>query len=222
MLYTRRVTRSASRRSSDEVRAQIVRAAADEFSSHGYADATMRAVATAAGVSMSVLHHHFSSKQDLFSAALVTPFLSFFDEFATAWMARSEPPWDERELTREFVAHLYRNLNRYRSTLVNLLALSEGDPRVLGDVRQGLGEIRTRLQQLEMDDPRAHEAGLSPDAAPHANRMVVALVTGIVVLHPLLAEGGGDEDDHLIDMATDVLLHGIRSTSKGETPGRSA
>lgn len=205
--------RSVSRRSSDKVKTEIVRAAADEFSAHGYAGATMRGVAASAGVSLSVLHRHYASKQELFSAALVTPFLRFFEDFASAWVEHVEDPWDERTLVHEFVRRLYRALRASRLTLVDLLAVSEADSEILREVRTGLDEIRTRLRSLEDQDARTRGSGLSHDVVPHANRMIVALVTGLVVLHPFLSESA-DEDDDLIEVATDVLLNGLRRSQE--------
>jgi AcrR family transcriptional regulator len=203
------MTGSKTRRSSDEVRAEIVQAAADEFSSRGYAETTMRSIAAAADVSLSVLHRHYSSKQDLFSAALGTPFLSFFDDFASAWGEHVEQPWSDRELTHEFVSRLYRHLSDYRSTLVGLLAFSEPNGNLLNEIREGLGEVSAKLESLEQRDAETRGSGLSPETSPYANRMIVALVTGLVVLHPFLTKGQAAEDDQLIDTATDVLLGGV-------------
>jgi AcrR family transcriptional regulator len=203
------MTGSKARRSSDEVRAQIVQAAADEFSARGYAEATMRGVAAAADVSLSVLHRHFASKQDLFTAALGTPFLNFFEDFSSAWGDHLEEPWSARELTHEFVSRLYRHLSDYRPTLVGLLAFSEPDGPLLRDIREGLAEISAKLESLEQRDTQRRGSGLSPETSPYANRMIVALVTGLVVLHPFLTEGRAAEDDQLIDNATNALLRGV-------------
>jgi AcrR family transcriptional regulator len=199
----------STRRSSAEVRTQIIQAATEEFSAHGYADATMRGVAATADVSLSVLHRHFASKQDLFSAALGTPFMRFFNDFASAWAEHVEEPWTDRELTREFVSRLYKHLSDYRSTLVGLIAFGEPNSKLLASISENLDETRAKLRTLEERDARTRGSGLSADASPHANRMIVALVTGLVVLHPFLTQGGAEEDDQLIETATDVLLSGV-------------
>ncbi len=48
-------------------------AAADEFSAHGYDGATMRGIATRAGVDPALLHHYFGTKSDLFGAIIGAP-----------------------------------------------------------------------------------------------------------------------------------------------------
>jgi AcrR family transcriptional regulator len=201
------------RRRPGEVRELLVRAAAIEFSDHGYAGTTMRAVASSAGISLSVLHHHFPSKQSLFSAALVAPFLRFFDEFGSAWSAQLEQPWDDRELTRAFVERLYRSLSDYRRTLVNLLAVAESsDGQVLDEIRGAVAEMRSRL--AAMGEHEARRRGFAAGAAPLTNRMIAALVTGLVLLHPFFSEGDPDEDERLIEVATDVVLTGIRGRAE--------
>ena len=58
------------------MRSLILEAAADQFASHGYAQTTMRSIASAAGISLSVLHRQFNGKESLFSATLLAPFLA--------------------------------------------------------------------------------------------------------------------------------------------------
>jgi AcrR family transcriptional regulator len=54
----------------DETRQRILRAAAQVFAEQGYARATTRALAAAAGVNEVTLFRHFGSKQGLFSAII--------------------------------------------------------------------------------------------------------------------------------------------------------
>ncbi|MGV9194247.1 TetR family transcriptional regulator [Microbacterium sp. MC2] len=56
-----------------DARERILAAAADEFGSHGYDAATMRAIATRAGVDAALAHHYFGTKADLFAAAVGMP-----------------------------------------------------------------------------------------------------------------------------------------------------
>jgi len=53
-----------------ERRAQILRAFATVLADHGYAGATIAAVATEAGVAPGLMHHHFESKQEMLDALL--------------------------------------------------------------------------------------------------------------------------------------------------------
>jgi AcrR family transcriptional regulator len=62
----------------DETRQRILQAAAQVFAEQGYARATTRALATAAGVNEVTLFRHFGNKQNLFAAVI--------DEFAASAM----------------------------------------------------------------------------------------------------------------------------------------
>ena len=55
----------------------ILKAAAEEFRTYGFADASMRRIAKASGMSAPGMYKHFEGKEDLF-AALVEPAVSGF------------------------------------------------------------------------------------------------------------------------------------------------
>jgi len=61
------------RRGSPDTRSAILAAARSSFATHGFAGATIRSIATAAGVDAALVHHYFGSKDDLFLAALEVP-----------------------------------------------------------------------------------------------------------------------------------------------------
>lgn len=201
---------AAKRRSTAEVRALILDAATEQFSSRGYAETTMRSIATAADISLSVLHRQFPSKESLFSATLLTPFLDSFAEFAEAWSGQVESPWDDERLVREFVRDLYRNLAEHRHTLVTLLAAEDtADAQLIDEVRRrlvaGLADLRS------MAEHEAHARGwFPPEAVRFTNALVIAMVTGLVLVGPWMAGAIGDDEETLIDAATRLALYGFR------------
>lgn len=56
-----------------DTRAEVLDAARALFAERGFSRTTIRAVASAAGVDPSLVHHYFGSKDDLFMAALALP-----------------------------------------------------------------------------------------------------------------------------------------------------
>ncbi|MEE6209070.1 TetR/AcrR family transcriptional regulator [Salarchaeum sp. III] len=58
-----------------ETKEEILRATYHALCNHGFADLTMQAIADEAGVSKSLLHYHYDTKQDL-----ITSFLGTFTE----------------------------------------------------------------------------------------------------------------------------------------------
>jgi AcrR family transcriptional regulator len=66
-------TRRGRRPGSPDTRAAILAEARGLFAAKGYAGTSVRAVASAAGVDASLVHHYFGTKDDLFLAALHVP-----------------------------------------------------------------------------------------------------------------------------------------------------
>ena len=56
-----------------DTRGQIITAARQAFAAKGFAGASMRAIATDAGVDAALIHHYFDSKQQLFLATVALP-----------------------------------------------------------------------------------------------------------------------------------------------------
>jgi AcrR family transcriptional regulator len=209
------VSRRAPRRSTEHVRALIVEAATELFSVRGYSQTSMRAIASEAGISLSVLYRQFPSKEGLFSATLLAPFLSSFEKFASAWSRQVEEPWGDERLVGEFVRDLYGNLAEHRHTVVTLLAAGEDSgTELLEEVRQGLAGGLADLRIMA-----EHEAGrrgwFSPETVRYSNALVIAMITGLVLIGPWLADSLIDDDDAMIDAATRLALHGMRLAPPG-------
>lgn len=65
--------RGRPRGGSTDTRERMLVAAADEFGEHGYDAATIRAVATRAGVDAALVHHYFGTKADLLAEIVDAP-----------------------------------------------------------------------------------------------------------------------------------------------------
>ena len=66
--------RRTGRRTGDSgTREAILGAARKQFGDHGYAGATIRAIAADAGVDPALVHHFFGTKERLFAAAMRLP-----------------------------------------------------------------------------------------------------------------------------------------------------
>src|SRR5262245_41503438 len=100
----------ATRRSTQEVRSLILEAASELFQERGYTQTTMRDVASAAGIGLSVLYRQFSSKERLFSATLVAPFLASFEQFRADRAAGPDGPPGDQQIVGEFIGDVHRNL----------------------------------------------------------------------------------------------------------------
>lgn len=70
---------AARQRNPRSTRDRILDAAERAFVAHGFGEASLRDVARDAGVTRSLIHHHFRSKDDLWTAVLEQRFAAYFD-----------------------------------------------------------------------------------------------------------------------------------------------
>ena len=61
---------SRKRLSAVDRRDQLIHAAVELFSKHGFDGTTTKSIAAEAGVSEAILYHHFTTKEDLYPAIL--------------------------------------------------------------------------------------------------------------------------------------------------------
>lgn len=66
--------RAGRRRGAPDTKGEILAAARTEFGERGYDGATMRGIASRAGVDPALVHHYFGNKEKLFLAAMEIPF----------------------------------------------------------------------------------------------------------------------------------------------------
>lgn len=203
-------TTRSTRRSTGEVRELIVGAAAAEFAVRGFGSTTMRAVSDAAGISPSVLHRHFPTKDRLFAATALSPFLGFFEQFAASWREQLEAPLSEEELMGELISGLFHHLTAHRLTLIRLVSLPDsGDDELLATMRTGLTQIVTSM--LPIGEHEAQVRGwFSPDVVGRAVALTLTLVSGLVLMRPWLEIEA--DDDQLVRTTTLYALHGIRQS----------
>jgi TetR/AcrR family transcriptional regulator len=105
-----------TRPSADATRGAILAAALDVFSERGFAGASTREIASRAGVTQPLLNYHFSSKDELWRAAVDGIFAALAD--ALTDRARGLRGVDEtttaRLLVREFIGFSARNPQLHR------------------------------------------------------------------------------------------------------------
>ena len=109
-------------RDKTESHIRVVEAAKREFLEYGFADASMRRIAKAAGLTASALYKHFSGKEEMF-ASLVEPVVSeFLEQYRTREandFAAIECPDPKKLLvdsteTQEIMAFIYDHLDAFR------------------------------------------------------------------------------------------------------------
>ena len=104
------------RRSSAEVRADLIAAAGHLFAKRGYAGTSTKEIAQRAGVYETSIYTHFSSKAGVFSAAVIEPFTEFIESFGRA-LSDHRGASDEA-LVRAFVGYLYEALDEHHDAVM--------------------------------------------------------------------------------------------------------
>jgi AcrR family transcriptional regulator len=163
------------------VRELLIAAAIDEFAASGYAGTTVQRIAESAGLTVSAVYQHFEGKADLFSQAVMRPFLSFLDEFSATWQRQRRQPWDELTLMKALMQELYDALTLQRNALVELAAARDHlDDSVFDEIRK----LSTRmfLELRAIGEEEAATRGLFPaENVEISVRLAVAMVTAMAV-----------------------------------------
>lgn len=146
-------------RDAEATQAQIVAAAAEIFAEKGFADTSVSEIAVAAGVTKSLIHHHFGSKQGLWDAIKER---HFFEYFQAQSVMLDRPPGVE--LLRDSVEEYFRFLQR-KPAFVRLIGWMQLEET--GDGRFELGEKLTRAA-VEKLRAAQDEGKLRPDVHPYS------------------------------------------------------
>ena len=201
-------------RDAEATQAQILAAAERIFAAKGFADTSMSEIAAAAGVTKSLIHHHFGSKQGLWDAIKDRHFREYF-QLQSAMMDR--PP--EVELLRDSVEEYFRFLQR-NPAFVRLIGWMQ-----LEESGAGRFELGERLTRAAVEKIRAaqQEGNLRDDVHPFS--MLISFL-GLVEhwfqgksLHArgLAATDVVTEDERYLEDLMKVFFEGV--VPRGEAGG---
>jgi len=145
---------------SDERRSQILLAAAELFSKHGYGGTSIRDIADLVGLLPGSIYHYFPAKEDLFVAVHKEGFRQLVRR-TEAKLAGEEDPWRRLELAcAEQIATITGNNPIQLVTATGLYAIHEEhlQQRMRGDRRHYEKIIRQLIDALDL--PRAVDRSL--------------------------------------------------------------
>ena len=137
------------RRSPAELRALILDAACAEFGAGGYAATTNRDVAKRAGVALSVLYRHFETKADLFSEAVLEPFVRGMEQLGNDWLRQLSEPLEDERLMEVFIRDIHDNLAANQHVLDQmLLGRGELPDAMLERIKVAFEKLITQLRLM--------------------------------------------------------------------------
>lgn len=109
----------------EEVKNRIVSAAIQEFTLKGYQDASMREIATKAGVAIGNIYHYFKNKDELFHSIVGPVYHEFTSMVLELYQTNGSIP-DIRLLAEEITEKIIEFYEKYQTELLILLDKSKG------------------------------------------------------------------------------------------------
>lgn len=145
--------RRGRRSGGEDTRSALIEAAREVFAEQGYQGATVRSIASRAGVDAAMVNHWFGGKQALFAAVIELP---VNPDDVGSWLATSDPSELARRLVRMFVT-LWDNHEGRFAMLVLSVATQEVAAKMIGEFFRNL--IFTRIKTLaRQDEPELRAA----------------------------------------------------------------
>jgi AcrR family transcriptional regulator len=189
----------------DDTRARLVQATADVVRRLGYARATTRAIAEAAGVAEGTIYRHFPHKQQLFLAAVMERNQAVVDAVAAL------PGAAGTGTVRENVSGALHTLARLRDDMLPMELALMADPdlvrerrRFVADAAHEPGSPITHLATYLGNEQRLGRVRPDMDAG-RAAVILLATLFGTA----MLAEGDDPSQSGILETAVDMLLLGM-------------
>ena len=203
-----------TRRAPFEVRALVVRAAHDLFTSQGYHGTKTRQIAERAQVAEPVIFRHFGSKAEMFEVAIIAPFTDFANAWGDSWKVEPLASADMYELTRTFVEGFYGLTLEHREVFRTLMvARANGDDAALADVADRvvaqLASVLTHIRGLLEEHATAR--GWDSLDPPITVAVALGAILSIVVFDEWVFPAGERRPGRArqVEELTQMLLHGV-------------
>ena len=202
-------------RSSEESRNSIIEAAEKVFVDRGFAGASMSAIAGVAGVTQSLIHYHFKSKQDLWIAVKQGLFERYHRELSKAF---EELPGTAEMLElsiRNYFRFLERNPRFVRLMLWHALEvegeLSQSEMELGSDLyRNGAARIAQSQARGEIRDDM-NPALIIHHLMSTAESCFARQAWFCAACHDALPGPPGEElDEAVLESAVKIIMEGLR------------
>lgn len=215
------------RRPSAVVRALLLESARRLFATKGYAGASTREIATAAGVNEALIFRHFGNKVGLFRAAVADPFRELIDEFVDHWeQTYDSNSMSTEDLTAAWIHALHDLMREHRELVVALIAANTFDADADADADPGDGPLTDAfarpLERLERFT-RREMAGRGLAGNPTVSvRATFGMVMSMAVLDNWFFSGVARPPSGatLAREMTDLVVYGF--VGRREDPSESA
>jgi len=189
-----------------EKRSAILKQAAVYFADHGYDRASVNGVASACGISKSLIYHYYDSKEQLLFDILHSHLTALY-EGLIALQPAADPEVQLRQLVRKLL-QMYRGADaEHRLQLQSTTALPEAQRHILANIQRSI--VNEFSQAI---------CAAAPDylgqASDHLRPLTMSLFGMVNWFYLWNQPGRGMSRESYADLATEILLGGLTRLQK--------
>jgi AcrR family transcriptional regulator len=189
-----------------EKRSAILKQAAIYFADHGYDRASVNGVASACGISKSLIYHYYDSKEQLLFDILHSHLTALY-EGLIALQPAADPEVQLRQLVRKLL-QMYRGADaEHRLQLQSTTALPNAQRHILADIQRSI------VNEFSQAICAAAPEYLGQDS-DHLRPLTMSLFGMVNWFYLWHQPGRGMNRDSYADLATEILLGGLTRLQK--------
>ena len=218
------VKRRRPRRTTQQLRTDLLASAAEVFARRGYGGATVNEIAELADTPQASIYRHYGSKVDLFVAAVAEPFNELLADYTEIFKDQVQATSDPRTATKGMITALYDNLQGRQQAVFALIAASR-DPEAEPAIREAVARLDDMFEMFHQFGVQLWSQGVPyrVDRAEMWQRLATGMVVSATVLDGLFMPHGerAPSREELIDIITDLITNGFLDTprSSDREPG---
>ena len=189
-----------------EKRSAILKQAAVYFADHGYDRASVNGLASACGISKSLIYHYYDSKEQLLFDILHSHLRALY-EGLIALQPAADPEVQLRQLVRKLL-QMYRGADaEHRLQLQSTTALPKAQRRILADIQRSI--VNEFSQAISAAAPE-----YLGQASDHLRPLTMSLFGMVNWFYLWHQPGRGMSRASYADLATEILLGGLTRLQK--------
>jgi AcrR family transcriptional regulator len=189
-----------------EKRSAILKQAAIYFADHGYDRASVNGVASACGISKSLIYHYYDSKEQLLFDILHSHLTALY-EGLIALQPAADPEVQLRQLVRKLL-QMYRGADaEHRLQLQSTTALPRAQRHILADIQRSI------VNEFSQAICAAAPEYLGQDS-DHLRPLTMSLFGMVNWFYLWHQPGRGMSRESYADLATEILLGGLTRLQK--------
>ena len=189
-----------------EKRSAILKQAAVYFADHGYDRASVNGVASACGISKSLIYHYYDSKEQLLFDILHSHLTALYAGLISLQPA-ADPEVQLRQLVRKLL-QMYRGADaEHRLQLQSTTALPKAQRHILADIQRSI------VNEFSHAICAAAPEYLG-QASDHLRPLTMSLFGMVNWFYLWHQPGRGFSQESYADLATEILLGGLTRLQK--------